>query len=62
MDIHKCITCKHYCLLFNSCNLYYKGLYVGQEDFDIRPISIRDIEESECEYEVKRITNEKHYN
>lgn len=50
MNIQKCKTCKHYESFFGSCNLYYKEVYLGEGDFDIRPVSVENIDESECEY------------
>lgn len=62
MNIHKCINCKHYDSFFGSCDLYYEEVYMNEGDFDIRSVSIRNVNKSECQYELKRITDEKHYN
>lgn len=51
MNIQKCKTCKRYESFFGSCNLYYKEVYLGEGDFDIQPVSIENVDESECEYE-----------
>ena len=53
MKINKCKSCKHYDLFFNSCDLYYSEVYLGEGDFDLQPVSIKSISKSECEYEVK---------
>ena len=53
MKINKCKSCKHYDSFFNSCNLYYEDVYLGEDDFDFRPVSIKSVTKSECEYEVK---------
>ena len=53
MKIDKCKNCKHYSSFFNSCDLYYEDVYLGEGDFDVRPVSIKSISKSECEYEVK---------
>ena len=53
MKIDKCRTCKHYDSFFNSCDLYYSEVYLGEGSFEYRPIGIKSITKSECEYEVK---------
>lgn len=53
MNKSKCITCRHYDSFFNGCNLYYEDVYLGEGDFDVYPVNIKDISKSECEYEVK---------
>ena len=57
MNLDKCRNCKHYDTFFNSCSLYYEEQYVGEGDFDIRPVSIRNVNKSECEYEQKEVNN-----
>ena len=60
MNAEKCKTCKHYDSFFGSCDLYYEELYMGEGDFDTRPVSIRNVNKSECEYESKiGMNNEK---
>lgn len=54
MKIDKCKDCIHYNSFFNSCDLYYKAVYLGEGDFEIQPVSIKSISKSECEYEVKQ--------
>lgn len=54
MKRDKCITCIHYEPFFNSCNLYQEEVYFGEGDFNVMPVSIRNINKSECEYEQKR--------
>ena len=51
MERYKCITCKHYDSFFGSCTLYYEEVYMGEGDFDVMPVSIRNVNKSECEYE-----------
>lgn len=58
MERDKCITCKHYDSFFDSCTLYYEEVYVGEGDFDVMPVSIRNINKSECEYEQKEVSND----
>ena len=53
MKRDKCITCIHYDSLFNSCNLYQEEVYFGEGDFNVMPISIKNVNKSECEYEAK---------
>ena len=53
MKIDKCKNCKHYDSFFDSCGLYYFEVYIGDGDFDIRPINIKEVSKSECEYEAK---------
>lgn len=55
MKIDKCKNCKNYNSFFNACELYYEEVYLGEGDFEIRPVSIRSVSELECEYEVERI-------
>lgn len=50
-EIEKCRTCKHYDSFFDSCNLYVKDVYLGEGDWDEQFIRIKEVEESECEYE-----------
>ena len=59
MKRDKCITCKHYNSFFGSCDLYYEERYIGECDFDILPVNIRNIEEVECEYEQKEVNNDR---
>ena len=53
MKINKCKSCKHYDSFFNSCNLYYNEVYLGEGSFEYSPVGIKNITTSECEYEVK---------
>lgn len=53
MKRDKCISCKHYEPFFSSCGLYDEEIYIGEGDFEIRPVSIRSVNKSECEYEAK---------
>lgn len=57
MKIDKCKTCEHYDVFFGSCKLYAEEVYLGEGDFGIRPINIREIEETECEYEPMKAGN-----
>ena len=57
MKIYKCMTCKHYNSFFCSCDLYYEEKYIGEGDFDIKPVSIKSVSELECEYEVENKYN-----
>lgn len=59
MNIDKCISCKHYEPFFNSCNLYYEEVYLGEGDFNVMPVSIRSVNKSECEYEQKEVNNDR---
>lgn len=58
MDIDKCRTCKHYNSFFGSCSLYVKDVYLGEGEWDVRPVRIKNVEETECEYRYKEQTNE----
>lgn len=53
MNIDKCISCKHYGPFFNSCNLYQEEVYLGEGDFDVMPVNIKNVSKSECEYKSK---------
>lgn len=57
MEISKCKTCEHYDVFFGSCKLYAQEVYLGEGEFAIRPISIREIEKEECEYVPKKAGN-----
>ena len=54
MKIDKCETCKHYDSFFGSCGLYYQDVYLGEGDFEVRPVSIKSVSKLECEYEAKQ--------
>ena len=53
MDIKTCKNCQHYDSFFGTCDLYYEEIYVGDGDFEERPMSIRNINGAECEYKQK---------
>ena len=59
MKRDKCISCKHYEPFFSSCNLYQEEVYLGEGDFDVMPVSIKDVSKSECEYEQKEVCNDR---
>ena len=59
MERDKCITCKHYDSFFGACDLYYEEVYMGEGDFDVMPVSIRNVNKSECEYEQKEVSNDR---
>jgi hypothetical protein len=54
MNINRCKTCKHYENFFGSCKLYVKDVYLGEGDWDVQPVGIKSVSESECEYEEVR--------
>lgn len=49
----RCITCKNYDKFFNSCDLYYDEVYLGEGEYDLRPVSIKRIARKDCKYETK---------
>ena len=51
MNKSRCKTCKYYNSFFNGCNLHVEEVYLGEGDFDVYPVNIKDISKSECEYE-----------
>ena len=57
MNTDKCVSCKHYNSFFYSCDLYYEERYIGEGDFDILPVSTKNISKSECEYEQKEVSD-----
>ena len=59
MNRNKCTSCKHYEPFFSSCNLYQEEVYLGEGDFDVMPVSIKDVSKSECEYEAKEVNNDR---
>lgn len=58
MKRDKCITCIHYEPFFNSCNLYQEEVYLGEGDFNVMPVSIKNVNKSECEYEQKEVSKQ----
>lgn len=62
MNIDKCINCKYYEPFFSSCNLYQEEVYLGEGDFDVMPVSIKNVSKSECEYEPKEVSNDRQRN
>lgn len=54
MKINKCKTCEHYNIFFDSCSLYYDEIYLGEGDFEYRPVSIKRITQNECKYKKKK--------
>lgn len=52
MKVDKCKNCKHYNPFFNSCDLYYEDVYLGEGDFEVHPVSIKSISKSECKQEL----------
>lgn len=55
MEIDKCKNCKNYDSFFNSCNLYYRDVYLGEGDWDIQHIDISRINKDECEYIAREV-------
>ena len=53
MNINKCKDCKHYDNFFGSCLLFYKNVYLGEGEYDEQFVRIKEVDESECEYEVR---------
>lgn len=53
MNIKKCKTCVHYDSFFGACGLYFAEIYLDEGNFDLRPISIKNISKSECNYIAK---------
>lgn len=52
MKIDKCKNCKHYNPFFNSCDLYYEDVYIGEGDFEVHPVNIKSISKSECKQKL----------
>ena len=55
MKIDKCKNRKHYNSFFNSCDLYYEEVYIGEGDFEVHPVSIKSISKSECKQELDNV-------
>ena len=53
MNEKKCKTCAFYDSFFNSCNLYSDEVYLGEGDFNVIPVKIKNINKSECNYIAK---------
>lgn len=56
MNVNRCITCKNYDRFFNSCDLYYDFVYLGEGEYDEVPVSIKRITRKDCKYEAKENT------
>ena len=52
-----CQDCVYYDSFFGSCNLYYEEVYIGEGEFQERPVRVERISESECEYTKKGTSN-----
>ena len=48
-----CQDCVYYDSFFGSCNLYYEEVYIGEGEYQERPVRVERISESECEYTKK---------
>ena len=53
MNIRKCKTCVFYEPFFNTCNLCQEEVYLGEGDFEVIPVSIKKVNQLECEYTKK---------
>lgn len=53
MKRDRCISCKYYEPFFNSCKLYLEEVYLGEGDFDIQPVNIKNVSKKECNYMAK---------
>lgn len=53
MNINKCKSCEHFKPFFCSCKLYDEEVYMGEGDFNVMPVSIKEINKLECEYTKK---------
>ena len=53
MNISKCKSCAFYDKFFDSCLLYFDEVYLGEGEFDIVPVNIKNISELECGYAKK---------
>lgn len=53
MNINKCKSCEHFEPFFCGCKLYDEEVYMGEGDFDVFPISIKEVSKTECNYGKK---------
>lgn len=53
MNTNKCKSCAFYEPFFNNCQLYFDEVYLGEGDFDIQPVNIKNVSKSECNYIAK---------
>lgn len=53
MNINKCKSCAFYDTFFNSCLLYFDEVYLGEGDFNLVPVDIKNVSKLECEYTKK---------
>ena len=49
-----CQNCTHYNSFFGSCNIYYEEVYIGEGEYDIRPVRVERISEAECNRMTKK--------
>lgn len=54
-EIEKCRTCKHFEPFFYSCNLYEREVYMDEGDFNLQHVSIKEVDETECEYVKQQV-------
>lgn len=57
MKRYKCKSCAFYEPFFNSCQLHFNEVYLGEGIFYLIPVNIKNVNKSECMYEAK----EKYY-
>ena len=53
MNINKCKSCVFYDPFFGSCHLYFDEVYLGEGDFNVVPVNIKNVSELEGEYTKK---------
>ena len=53
MNINKSKSCAFYDTFSDSCLLYLDEVYLGEGDFDIVPVNIKNVSKLECEYTKK---------
>lgn len=53
MNINKCKSCAFYEPFFNSCHLYFDEVYLGEGDFQLTAVNIKNVSKLECNYMAK---------
>lgn len=53
MNTNKCKGCEYYEPFFSGCKLYDEEVYMGEGDFDVFPVSVKEVSKAECNYKKK---------
>lgn len=57
MNINKCKSCEYYEPFFRGCKLYDEEVYMGEGDFEVFPVSVKEVSKVECNYKKRKRVN-----